>query len=105
MLSVLWVMSWGLELFKNWKLEIFIYMKYFIALVAVVVGILLVIKTDWFISNFGTSSWAEQHMGTSGGTRLLYKLIGIAIIVLAVLGATGALGEIVLGVFGPLFRF
>lgn len=78
-------------------------MKYFIALAAVVVGIFLVVKTEWFLANFGAIEWAEAHLGTSGGSRLMYKLIGIACIALAVLGVTGALGEIILSIFGGLF--
>lgn len=78
-------------------------MKYLIALGAVALGIVLVIKTEWFYENFGAIDWAEQHMGTSGGSRLMYKLIGIAIIFLAVFGVTGFLGEIILGSFGSLF--
>ena len=63
----------------------------------------MVIKTEWFIQNFGTSSWAEQHLGSSGGTRLMYKLIGIIIIILSMMGMTGMLGEVIINVFGRLF--
>ena len=78
-------------------------MKYFIALLAIAVGIFMVIKTESFVDMFGASAWAEEHMGASGGTRLLYKLIGLAFIVLALLGATGLLGKIIISVFGRLF--
>ena len=78
-------------------------MKYFAALVAIVVGMFLIIKTEWFIENFGTNSWAEEHMGTSGGTRLFYKLVGLAMIVFAMLGVTGLLGNLIMATFGKLF--
>ena len=78
-------------------------MKYFIVSLAIAIGISLVIKTDWFVENFGASAWAEEHLGTSGGTRLLYKLIGLAMIIGSLLGLTGLLGAIILGVFGRLF--
>jgi len=80
-------------------------MKYIIALLVIVFGTFLVIKTEWFIANFGTSAWAEEHMGTSGGTRLFYKLVGITIIIIAMLGITGLLGGIILGTVGKLFMF
>ena len=80
-------------------------MKYLVASLAIAVGAILVIKTEWFIQNFGTSSWAEEHMGTSGGTRLFYKLVGIVIILIAFLGISGLLGDMVLGFFGNLFTF
>ncbi len=78
-------------------------MKYIIGILVIVVGCLLVIKAEWFVQNFGTSSWAEEHLGTSGGTRLMYKLIGIIGIVLAMMGMTGMLGEVIIGTFGRLF--
>ncbi len=78
-------------------------MKYFVALLAIAVGCLLIIKTEWFLENFGPIAWAEEHLGTEGGSRLMYKLIGLSFIILAVLGVTGALGEIVMGIFGGLF--
>lgn len=78
-------------------------MKYIIGFLAIVLGSLMIIKTEWIIQNFGTSSWAEEHMGTSGGSRLFYKLIGLAIIILSVMGMTGMLGGIILAVFGKLF--
>ncbi|PIZ95606.1 MAG: hypothetical protein COX81_00540 [Candidatus Magasanikbacteria bacterium CG_4_10_14_0_2_um_filter_37_12] len=78
-------------------------MKIIFGLVGIAVGTLLIIKTEWFIQNFGTSSWAENKIGFSGGTRLLYKLIGLVVIIIAILGMTGMLGGILISVFGRLF--
>lgn len=72
-------------------------------LVGVALGALMVIKTEWLVENFGTSSWAEEHLGTSGGTRLMYKFIGLIIIFLAMMFATGLLGGFVMGTIGKLF--
>ena len=78
-------------------------MKYVVGILAIVVGIFFVIKTEWFVQNFGTSSWAEHYMGTSGGTRLMYKLLGIIIIFLAMAGMTGLLGQWIMATLGSLF--
>jgi hypothetical protein len=59
---------------------ILLYMRYFLGLIMVGIGVLLIIKTEWFVQNFGSNAWAEEHLGTSGGTRLMYKLIGIVFI-------------------------
>lgn len=80
-------------------------MKYLVVFFAIAVGSFLIIKTEWFIQNFGTSSWAEEHMGTSGGTRLFYKLVGLGVIIIAFLGVSGLLGGIILGIFSRLFMF
>ena len=66
-------------------------------------GVVMVIKTEWFVQNLGSMSWAEEHLGSSGGSRLAYKLIGLVLIVVAMLGMTGLLGNIILGIFGSLF--
>jgi len=74
-----------------------------VGILIIIAGCILIIKTEWFIQNFGTSAWAEQHLGSSGGTRLMYKLIGLAAIILSVMGMTGMLGEVIVSVFGRLF--
>ena len=42
------------------------------------IGAAVIIKTEWIVDNFGTNAWAESKLGTSGGSRLFYKLIGLA---------------------------
>jgi CDP-diglyceride synthetase len=78
-------------------------MNIVIGILIIIAGCVLIIKTEWFIQNFGTSAWAEQHLGSSGGTRLMYKLIGLAVIILSVMGMTGMLGEVIISMFGRLF--
>jgi len=80
-------------------------MSYVIGIIAILVGGVLIIKTEWFLENFGAISWAEEHLGTSGGSRLMYKLIGLAFIILSLMGMTGLLGEVIMGTFGKLFTF
>ncbi len=76
-------------------------MKYFFGILSIVLGAVLVIKTSWFVENFGTSAWAEAHFG--GGTYTWYKLVGMIIIVVAMLVMTGLFGPIFLNIFGRLF--
>ncbi|MBP6859329.1 MAG: hypothetical protein KBC69_01755 [Candidatus Magasanikbacteria bacterium] len=78
-------------------------MRYFVGLIMVLIGVLLVIKTEWFIQNFGNNAWAEEKLGTSGGTRLLYKLIGIAFIFFGFLAITNLLNNFLLGTVGKIF--
>ena len=78
-------------------------MKYIIYLGAIAMGIILVIKTEWFIQNFGSIAWAEQHLGTEGGSRLAYKLMGIILIAGALMVATGVMQNIFLALFAPMF--
>lgn len=67
------------------------------------VGCLFVIKSEWFLQNFGKIDWAEQNLGLDGGSRLFYKLLGIIIIFAGMMMATGLLGGALIGTVGKLF--
>ena len=77
-------------------------MKIFFMILAVVVGAILIIKNEWFLENFGRIAWADEHLGSEGGSRLMYKLIGLAMILVSLLVFTGGVQKIIIGIFGPL---
>jgi hypothetical protein len=77
-------------------------MSIIFGLLGVVLGALMTIKSEWVYQNFGSSDWAEQHLG-SGGSHTFYKLCGIAIVIISLLIMTGLMGGIILGIFGSLF--
>lgn len=76
----------------------------FLWLLGVLIGFLIVWKSEWLYQNFGSMSWAEQYLGTEGGTRLFYKLFGLVIIIISMLGVSGLLGGLIMGIFGGMFR-
>ena len=47
-----------------------------IGLILVVIGAALVIKTSKFREFFGEMAWTYKYLG-AGGTRLMYKFIGL----------------------------
>ncbi len=68
-------------------------------------GTLLVIKTEWFLNNFGRIAWFDLKLGVEGGSRLGYKLVGIILIVLGLILATGS-GDSFLGwLLAPLLKY
>ena len=77
-------------------------MQYFIGILMVLAGVVLILKTQWFIENFGTNAWAEEKLGTSGGTRLMYKLIGIIFIFFGFLAITNMWQGFLLGTIGKV---
>lgn len=79
------------------------HMTFLLGFAAIGVGTILIIYTEWFIDNFGRSAWAEDKFGGEGGTRLLYKLIGLAMILLAFMTMTGITQSLILSIFGGLF--
>lgn len=80
-------------------------MNFFWGFLGIVAGLLLIAKTEWFVQNFGANAWAEEHLGTSGGTRLMYKIVGLVFIFISMMAMTGLLGGFIMGTFGKLFTF
>ncbi len=72
-------------------------------LAIVFIGSLFVIKTEWFLQNFGKVQWAEEHLGLDGGTRLFYKLLGVIVCMVGIMMATGMLGGALISTVGRLF--
>jgi hypothetical protein len=79
-------------------------MKYTIGFIVIIIGTLLVLKSEWLINNFGRVEWADQHLGTEGGTRIFYKILGIILIVGSFLVMSGAFNGMLRGMFGGAFR-
>lgn len=67
------------------------------------IGFLIVWKSEWILQNFGTVAWAEAKLGTSGGSRFFYKLIGLSIIIISILYLTGLIEGVILAIFSRLF--
>lgn len=72
-------------------------------LLGIGLGVVFIIYSEWFYQNFGTINWAEEKLGSSGGTRLFYKLFGLGLIIVSFLGISGTLGGIILSFLGGLF--
>lgn len=68
-------------------------------------GVFLVVKTEWFLSNFGRIAWFEDKLGTEGGSRLGYKLVGIAFLILGIIVMTGSGGEFGQWALSPLLKY
>lgn len=66
-------------------------------------GFVLVWKAEWFNVNFGSISWAEEKMGSMGGSRLMYKLVGLLFLLIGFLVITNLHQQFFISVFGWLF--
>jgi TRAP-type mannitol/chloroaromatic compound transport system permease small subunit len=77
-------------------------MKYFFSLLAIILGFLLVRYSNYLVENFGHNEWAEHYLGTSGGSRLMWKLIGIIIIITAFLAISGIGESLLTSIFSGL---
>jgi hypothetical protein len=79
-------------------------MRFVWSIIGIIIGVLIMKYTYSLVQTFGRIPWAESHLsGGLGGTYLLYKLIGLAVIFLSMLYVFGGPGAIVgpfLSVFG-----
>ena len=69
-------------------------------LILLISGPFLVIKSEWFLDNFGRIQWAEDKLG--GGTRFLYKIIGLGFMFIGLTMIFDFFGGIVMWIFSPL---
>lgn len=69
------------------------------------VGVCLVAKTEWFLNNFGRMTWFEDKLGSDGGSRLGYKLVGLVLIFLGIVILTGSGTDFVTWLISPLMRY
>jgi len=76
-----------------------------LGIVITVAGALMVMKTEWLINNFGRMAWFEEKLGSEGGTRLGYKLIGIVAIIIGIIVMTGSGPEFMNWLLSPLIKY
>ena len=77
--------------------------NFIVGLLIAGIGYLLVWKSNWLLNNFGRIGWAEAHLGTEGGSRLMYKLIGSIIIIAGFLHATNLGGIFISWIASSIF--
>lgn len=69
-----------------------------------IAGMAMVIKTEGALKMFGRIYFFEKHLGTEGGSRLGYKIVGLIIFFLGLLTMTGMIEGFILWFFGPILR-
>lgn len=79
--------------------------SFFIGLGITAVGVVIAVKTEAIYNFFGAMEFFERYLGTSGGSRLGYKLIGFLFIFIGVLVMTGLIGSFMEWLLWPILRF
>jgi len=74
-----------------------------LGLVLVGIGAVITIYANKIYEAMGPMAWAEEHLGSEGGTRLMYKLIGVGLIVLGFMLATNLLTSLIVSILGAVF--
>jgi len=80
-------------------------MSIIIGILITVGGALIVTQSEWLLNNFGRIAWFEEKLGTEGGSRLGYKLIGIACLIIGIITMTGGGPAFMRWILSPLLRY
>ena len=76
-----------------------------IGIIITTISFLILKYNEWFIRQVGSWSWAERHIGTEGGSRLVYKLIAVFGIIIGLLTIADLHVRFLKWFFAPLVRF
>jgi hypothetical protein len=77
------------------------FVRILIGVILVALGAVLVIRTNSFMDFFGSMDWADRYLG-GGGSRLMYKLIGIVLCLVGFMVATNLWNAFLQATLGSL---
>jgi len=80
-------------------------MNIIFGIIGIAIGVLLVIKSESILNVFGRIAFFEKYLGVEGGSRLGYKLIGLAVIFISTLVMTNMIGGFMEWVLSPLLKY
>ena len=80
-------------------------MNILLGIIVITVGTLMVVKSEWLLNNFGRITFFEIHLGSDGGSRLGYKLVGLIVSFIGTLIMTGMINGFLEWVLSPLLRY
>lgn len=80
-------------------------MNILIGFIMLSAGTLIVIKSEAMLNGFGRIEFFERKLGSEGGSRLGYKLIGMLVIFIGMLVMTNMIGGFLQWVLSPILRY
>ena len=80
-----------------------VYIRVPLGIVVMIVGFLIVARTNKIIEWFGRVDWAEEKLG-GGGTYTFYKLLGTLIVFIGIFISTNIISDILAGFAGIFVR-
>lgn len=70
-----------------------------------VIGAVIVIKSEWMLNNFGRIGFFDRHLGSEGGSRLGYKLVGLIIFFIGLMIMIDLIGGFMAWMLSPLLKY
>lgn len=79
-------------------------MRIIIGLIIFAVGAFIVIKSEAMLNAFGRIEFFERHLGSEGGSRLGYKIVGLIGVFIGILVMTNLIGGFLEWLLAPLLN-
>lgn len=79
-------------------------MRIVLGLIILVAGAGMVMKTEFLVNNFGRIPFFDKYLGSEGGTRLGYKIIGLLTAFIGILMVTNLYNDFMMWVLSPLIN-
>ncbi|OGF18555.1 hypothetical protein A3I35_03660 [Candidatus Falkowbacteria bacterium RIFCSPLOWO2_02_FULL_45_15] len=79
-------------------------MHFIIGTIGMVVGALTVVYSEKIYNAFGPIPWFEKYLGTEGGSRLGYKIIGLLAFFIFMLVFLNLHQSFILWILSPIIR-
>jgi hypothetical protein len=77
-------------------------MNIIVGAIIIIVGAVIIMKSDAMLKAFGRIPFFEKHLGTEGGSRLGYQIIGFLGVIIGLLVMTGSFEGLILAIFSPV---
>jgi len=77
-------------------------MNIILGIIGMIIGASITIYSEKLLNAFGSIAFFDKYLGTEGGSRLGYKLIGLLVFFLAMLTATGLIQGFLMWVLSPI---
>lgn len=77
-------------------------MNIVIGAIIIIVGAVIIVKSNTMLKVFGRIPFFEKHLGAEGGSRLGYQIIGFLGIVVGLLVLTDSFGGLIRAIFSPV---
>jgi hypothetical protein len=79
--------------------------NFILGLIIMAIGFVIVFKSEAMLSNFGRIAFFEKYLGTEGGSRLGYKIIGLTAVFFGTLIATNLIGGFLNWALSPMLKY
>jgi hypothetical protein len=80
-------------------------MHFILGIIIMAIGVIIVIKSEWMLNNFGRIAFFEAKLGSEGGSRLGYKLVGMIFFFIGLLIMTNMIGGFMTWMLSPLLKY